>query len=115
MALHPRKLSHLTLIRFFLCALSRSAQRFLSVRAWSPSNHGHTFGKMISFLCGSIARAKTDPAQRSKKNISPASERKKGGAGWLIRTELGTQLPREDGGLTCLTLTRGLFIGGERR
>ena len=62
MALHSRRLSHFTLIRFFLCALSRSAQRFLSVRAWSPSNHGHTFGKMISFLGGSIARAKTYPA-----------------------------------------------------
>lgn len=35
MASHPRKLSHLTLIRL-LCVLSRSAQRFLSVRALGP-------------------------------------------------------------------------------
>lgn len=40
--------------------------------AWSSSNHGHTFGKMISFLCGSIARAKTRPAQRRRKTFLPA-------------------------------------------
>lgn len=48
----------------------------VSACSWSSSNHGHTFGKMISFLCGSIARAKTRPAQRPRKKYF--SRRKEG-------------------------------------
>lgn len=79
MASHPRKLSHLTLIRF-LCVLSRSAQRFLSVRACLVLFKSRAYLRENDQLPVRFHCARQDsPSAASKKNISPRPERAKGG------------------------------------